>query len=363
MASAETRFGSSCVEDIAVLIPAWQPDWQLVSLVSELKQLGFGAIIVVDDGSGPRYDAVFHNITRDIPDQERSRVHVLHHPRNQGKGRALKTGLSYFLRSFPDYAGVVTADADGQHRSSDILKTAEQLHEHPSCLVLGTRRFCDGVPLRSRLGNLATRRIFAALTGRDLADTQSGLRGIPASLAPSVLALDGERYEYEMNVLAHAASSSNISEVPIETVYLEGNRSSHFRPIKDSMRIYFVLFRFLAASLIAAGIDFVVFALVFAATSNLFFSMTAGRISSLANFFLNRGFVFKSGSGATRALAQYYGLAIGVGIIAYLSIRVMTGRIGMNVVLAKAVTETCLWFVSFSIQRSLIFVSKPVSEL
>jgi len=195
------------------------------------------------------------------------------------------------------------------------------------------------------------------LTGRRLADTQSGLRGIPAGLVPSILALEGERYEYEMNVLTHVASSSGILEVPIETVYLDGNRSSHFRPVADSMRIYFVLLRFLASSLIAAGIDFVVFAAVFAATSNLLASIIAGRISSLANFALNRGFVFNSGAGIARALAKYYTLAAGIGAVAYFSIKFMAG-LGINVLAAKLLVETALWLASFSIQRTFVFASK-----
>ena len=313
--------------DVAVLIPAWQPDQRLTNLVSELLDLGFGAIVIVDDGSGSDYGEVFQAINRQLLNEQRSRVHIVHHAANLGKGRALKTGLSFFLRCFPDYMGVVTADADGQHRPADVFSTAEQLRRDNSCMVLGSRRFQQGVPLRSHLGNLVTRRIFATLTGRNLSDTQSGLRGIPAELVPSILALEGERYEYEMNVLTHVARSSGILEVPIEAVYLDGNRSSHFRPITDSMRIYFVLLRFFASSLIAAGIDFTLFAIVFAATSNVLSSIIAGRLSSLANFALNRQLVFKSGAGMGRALAKYYMLVAGVGAAAYFSIQFMAGTL------------------------------------
>jgi len=343
---------SSHVADVAVVIPVWQPDRRLEELVSRLLELEFGAIIVVNDGSDSSYDKVFSELSRD------PEVHVVRHTVNLGKGRALKTGLDYFKRCFPDYVGAVTADADGQHRPADIFRTAEHLRREPSRMVLGSRHFTHQVPLRSRLGNLVTSQIFSTLTGRHLTDTQSGLRGIPAGLVASVLALEGERYEYEMNVLTHLASSSGILEVPIETVYLEGNRSSHFRPITDSIRIYFVLLRFLASSLVAASIDFVVFAAVFAATSSVLSSMIAGRISSLANFALNRRFVFNSGAAIPRTLARYYTVAAGVGVVSYFSIKFMTGILGMNVLAAKLLAETVLWFASFSIQRAFVFASK-----
>jgi glycosyltransferase involved in cell wall biosynthesis len=341
----------SLVADVAVVIPVWQPDRRLGELVSRLLELGFGAIIVVNDGSDSSYDKVFSELSRD------PEVHVVRHAVNLGKGRALKTGLDYFKRCFPDYIGAVTADADGQHRPADIFRTAEQLRGEPSRMVLGSRHFTHQVPLRSRLGNLVTSQIFSTLTGRHLTDTQSGLRGIPTGLVSSVLALEGERYEYEMNVLTHLASSSGILEVPIETVYLEGNRSSHFRPITDSIRIYFVLLRFLASSLVAASIDFVVFAAVFAVTSNLLTSIIAGRVSSLANFALNRRFVFNSSAAIPRALAMYYTVAAGVSVVLYFSIKFMAG-LGMNVLAAKLLAETVLWFASFSIQRAFVFASK-----
>ena len=342
------------IANLAVLIPVWQPDRCLTDLVLELVDSGFGAIILVNDGSSSSYQQVFDRLG-EIP-----HVHVLRHPTNLGKGRALKTGLAYFHRYFPEYAGVVTADADGQHRPADIVNAAVELQRDPSRMVLGSRRFKSGIPLRSRVGNVVTRLIFAMLTGKNLADTQSGLRGIPAGLIPSLVALEGERYEYEMDVLMHAAQSYGIREVPIEAVYLDGNRSSHFRPLVDSMRIYFVLLRFVVSSLAAAGIDFVVFAAAFALSSNVLVSMVLGRVSSLANFALNHRFVFKSRAGWTGAAARYYVLVAAVGAASYFSIKFLSGTLGMNVLAAKIVAETVLWFASFSVQRTVVFKSRSL---
>ncbi len=354
-APASKKGASRGTGNIAVLIPAWQPDRVLIDLVVRLLEFDFGAIIIVNDGSGPSYEHVFQELCEHAPEASRARVHVVRHAVNLGKGRALKTGLNYFLNSFPDAIGIVTADADGQHSAEDILAVARQLEHDRLHLVLGSRRFQGEIPLRSRIGNTITRHVFSVLTGTSLSDTQSGLRGIPTELIPTVLRLDGERYEYEMNVLTHAAHSSGIAEVPIEAIYLDGNRSSHFNPIWDSMRIYFILLRFAASSLVAAGIDFVVFALVLWMTSNVLTSMIAGRVSTLVNFALNRRFVFNSGGGVVAPLMKYYALAALVGVAAYFSIQFLSGTLGFNVLVAKVLAESVLWLGSFSAQRIFIF--------
>jgi putative flippase GtrA len=212
------------------------------------------------------------------------------------------------------------------------------------------------------VGNVLTRRIFAIVSGKTLTDTQSGLRGVPAWLVPAITVLEGERYEYEMNVLTYVATATQVAEVPIEAVYLNGNRSSHFRPIADSLRIYFVLLRFFGSSLIAAGTDYLVFVMVFAATSNLPASITAGRVSSVANFALNRRFIFKRSARMARTLLKYYGLVGAPGFVAYFFIRDLTGILRLNVLVAKIIVEMGLWFASISVQRKFVFACKESSR-
>jgi glycosyltransferase involved in cell wall biosynthesis len=247
---------SDALSRIAVLIPAWQPDKRLSDLVCQLLELGFGAVIVVDDGSDSLHKVIFETVREQGCQQKGTPVKVITHPINLGKGRALKTGLEFFLEHYPEYIGVVTADADGQHSSEGVLNVARQMSRDQACLVVGSRSASGGTPVRSLVGNLITRHVFVALTGTNLNDTQSGLRGIPSTVIPHILDLEGERYEYEMNVLISATDLVRIVEVPIETIYFDGNRSSHFDPFRDSIRIYSVLGRFLASSLIAAGIDY-----------------------------------------------------------------------------------------------------------
>ena len=86
------------------------------------------------------------------------------------------------------------------------------------------------------MGNHLTRLIFHFFSGHQVSDTQTGLRAFPSAPLPDLLALPGERYEYEMTVLAHLCRYGNSPiEVPISTIYIDNNRSSHFNPTRDSM--------------------------------------------------------------------------------------------------------------------------------
>ncbi len=213
---------------VIVLIPAYEPDGKLLALLPALKER-FSRLVLVDDGSGPDYKPVF--------DAARPLVEaILVHPENRGKGAALKTGFGYAAEYGAD---VVTADADGQHDPADIARVADALQDHRDGLVLGVRAFSSrDVPFRSRLGNGFTRWFFNALTGLHVTDTQTGLRGIPAPLLSRLLAIPGDRFEYEMVMLADARDhASPPFEVPIRTIYLDGNRSSHHRPLVDTYRI------------------------------------------------------------------------------------------------------------------------------
>jgi glycosyltransferase involved in cell wall biosynthesis len=335
---------------IAVLIPARGPERSLLTLLRELIAAGFGAVIVLDDGSSSSCAEIF-NAAAQIDG-----VHRLRHAVNLGKGRALKTGINYFLNQLPEFTALVTADADGQHTSADIVRVAQALPAAHGRAVLGSRQFVQDVPLRSKLGNLLTRQVFRLATGAKLGDTQTGLRAFPRNLLPELLLLDGERYEYEMTVLAHLCRSGRRPlEVPIETVYLDGNKSSHFDPVRDSMRIYFVLLRFFVSSLVASAIDFAGFSITFALTHNVLTGIIVGRLSSLANFALNKRFVFHSGVPLSRALLRYYLLVLGVAAVSYGSIRGLTGYLGWNVFVTKLVVDTLLSLASFSIQRTLVF--------
>ncbi len=351
-APANTANPPAAMAQLVVLIPARRQEPALVPLVHALLDAGFGAIVLVDDGSPVEDKALFDTLGT-LP-----RVHLLRHAINLGKGRALKTGFNHFLNEFPGLAGLVTVDADGQHSVPDIIRVATTLLNEPKRALLGCRSFAGDVPLRSRLGNAVTRHIFHFVSGHRVSDTQTGLRAFPRTLLPSLVGLPGERYEYEMTVLAHLCRQENVPiEIPISTIYIDNNRSSSFNPLRDSMRIYFVLLRFYASSLISAGLDLTGFSLTFWLTQNVLLAVFVGRFSSLINFALNRSLVFHSHASIIGSLWRYYGLAIVLGAISYMFIRGLSHWLGWNIIALKILVETTLSLVSFSVQRTLVFAN------
>lgn len=229
-----------------VLVPAYQPGDPLLGFLTELRAAAPDVhVVVVDDGSAPAAAPVLAAVAE-------LGCTLLRHPVNRGKGAALKTGFRHVAEAFPGQE-VVCADADGQHSVPDVLRVAEHVRRTDH-LVLGVRRFAGRVPLRSRVGNTVTQVLFRAATGRGVQDTQTGLRAYPADLLDWLLAVPGERFEYEMNVLLQAARTGHpIDEVVIATTYLDDNASSHFAVLSDSVRIYWPLVRYVAASLVISA--------------------------------------------------------------------------------------------------------------
>ncbi|SPE42009.1 Methyltransferase type 12 [Candidatus Sulfopaludibacter sp. SbA3] len=339
------------VSDVPVLIPAYKPGAALVALVSELLQRGVEAIIVVNDGSGPEFDGCFHAIAG------RSGVHVLHHAVNLGKGAALKTGMNHALVHFPKCLGVVTADADGQHCSGDILSVAAGLRENAGALIIGVRTFDRAVPWKSRVGNNVTRALMRLMVGQNLSDTQTGLRGVPSSLIPHLLRVPTSGYEFELDMLmACKHQGCPVVEVPIRTIYVNDNRGSHFHPISDSMRIYFLLLRFSVLSLLTAVLDNVVFAFLYAATASIGESQITGRlVAMIFNYLGARSVVFQSQQKHAIVFPKYVSLVVCNGLVSYILIQFLHFRMGVSTVPAKLIAEGLLFIANFAIQRDFVF--------
>jgi glycosyltransferase involved in cell wall biosynthesis len=337
---------------VAVLLPAYNPDERLVAFAEELRSTGsFPAIIVVDDGSRAECRKLFARLAA-MPG-----VTVLRHAANQGKGAALKTGLDYFCRTMPGCLGVVTADADGQHLARDVARVARKLEETPQELVLGSRRFTGAVPLRSRLGNGLTKYAFRLLVGKRLEDTQSGLRGIPRSLACELRQVKYSGYEFELEMLIRCKQTGvAIQECPIATVYLDDNRSSHFNPLVDSLRIYCVLLRFVAASLMTAAVDYAVFVAALPVLGSILGAQAGARlVAGGVNYYLARRAVFHSRAAVGRTLLKYVLLVVVMGLASYSLIQALVLALGANVVLAKIASELLVYAANFLIQRDYIF--------
>jgi putative flippase GtrA len=334
-----------------ILIPSYEPDERLLQLVRQLQQNGSFQIVIVDDGSGDDYRSLF-------AEARRMGCIVLTHPVNIGKGRALKTGFTY-LRNSGATGSIVCADSDGQHLPHDIIRIAGSVADHPGSIVLGSRRFTGKVPARSKFGNAATRLVYRFTTGKRIYDTQTGLRGYPPYMLDWLISVPGERFEYEMNVLLAAGSASyGIIEEPIETVYLNSNESSHFRPLADSARVYFPFLKFSAVSLISAIVDFLLVLLIHSVSASLLLSVWGARAASSAlNYGLNRSLVFQNPgkSGAQRSMPKYFALVVLILILNYGLMLLLNELLNLPLPLAKIITEASLFLFSFWAQRSFVF--------
>lgn len=329
------------------LIPAYEPDQTLTKVVMELKKKKF-EIVVVDDGSSPDKTAIFQEIAEN--------TNVIHHSKNSGKGTAIKTGLQFIKDKYKDSYTVVTVDADGQHKIEDVMKVCFRAEREPDVMILGSRKFEGGVPLRSKFGNHVTRFVFYVTTGCKLHDTQTGLRAFQDTLIPKLLMIPGERYEYEMNVLMYfAKSKEKIIEEWIETVYLEKNESSHFNPIKDSYRIYKEILRFSGASLISFTVDYFFYCILNLLTENIVLSNIFARVISASfNYTLNRNLVFKSKNSVYKSIIKYALLAafiLGCNTI-FLKVIIM---LGINRYISKVIVEVCMFVLRYTVQHKFIF--------
>jgi glycosyltransferase involved in cell wall biosynthesis len=344
-----------------VLIPAYEPDERLVTLVRSLRERSpesAVSVVVVDDGSGPEYAQVF--AAASMPG-----VDVLGHPKNLGKGAALRTGFAHVTDHYPDQS-VVCADCDGQHTPDDIERIASVVAAHKGAVVLGVRSFQGSVPLKSRFGNAITRWFLAMATGSRMQDTQTGLRGYSADLLPWASSVSGDRFEYELNLLLGATSRGlEVIEVPTETIYIDGNSSTHFRPIVDSARVYAPLIKFGFSSIASFLIDFVGLFIMMALTHNLLASVVTARVTSATvNFATNRRHVFGAvgRTSLVGSMLRYATLVFVILVCNYGLIRVLTKDLHVPLLIAKLATELTLFTLSYQIQRRYIFGDRAKSH-
>jgi glycosyltransferase involved in cell wall biosynthesis len=222
------------MERTVVVIPAFNAAATLPELIRRIEPfVPRTHILVVDDGS--------HDGTAVTAAAEG--VRVLKHHRNFGKGRALRTGFEYVLRSTDDEF-VVTMDADLQHRPEELPSFFMMLRRHQFDLLVGYRpRWGTSMPLPRKLSNAITSFLVSARTGVPISDSQCGYRLISRRAVESVeLTADG--YEAETEFLIKAASKGfRIGFVPISTVYdTERSYMTHarttFRFLQTLLREY-----------------------------------------------------------------------------------------------------------------------------
>lgn len=336
----------------AVVLPAWQPEEALITLTDQLWVYGY-QIIVVDDGSGESFQWIFRQL-KDF-------CTVLRHDKNKGKGAAIKTALAYIRKNLREESCIGIMDADGQHLPEDMKRLLEHAAAAPGHLILGTRSMGQEMPLKSRLGNRITRVAFRMVSGVSVSDTQTGLRAFDAELADEMLAVEGERYEYEMNVLmTFARRRIPITEVPIRTIYHDRENScSHFRTVRDSLRIYMEILKFTLSSLTSFLLDYLLFTILTLLAPHTALALLAANIcarivSGLYNYSMNCRFVFRTGR-RLRTAADYLALAVLILTLNNVILEMLVQVAKIPVYPAKLMTECLLFILSWLVQDRIIF--------
>lgn len=366
------------IKNISIIIPSLNPDEKLCKTVDSLLKIGFTDIICVNDGSDKENLKFFPEPSDNIT--------LLTHEVNRGKGAALKTAFAYLQKNRPSSLGAVTVDGDGQHAAEDVLFCAGEMVDKIDSVILGCRDFSGpDVPKRSSFGNKTTSFVFKLFCGMKISDTQTGLRAIPSEYFPLMLEIEGDRFEYETNMLLELGKRKvPILQPKIETVYIEENKTSHFRPIKDSFRIYSLIFKFafsqffkyIFSSFASFVIDAVlVFLLLSLAEQFLavdfkiksettayvvFGAKAVSRIfSSLFNYFLNRRLVFSQDSPIKNSILKYYCVAIPILLISSILTGILENIPIFNTAASIMILGICidviLFILNYFIQKKWVF--------
>ena len=325
-----------------VVIPAYKPDEKLTKLVENLSENHLN-IIVVKDGACDYDFSKLNNIV------------LLEHQTNMGKGAALKTAFKY-LKSQQANGTVVTSDADGQHLVKDILKLIKFSEQNKDKLILGVRDLKRGIPIKSLLGNTITRMVFYSSSSKYIKDTQTGLRAFNTSNLDKMIEIEGDRYEYEMNML-YEFDSESIMQVPIETIYIENNETSHFNALKDSAKIYKSILKFSTSSYLSFLVDYFTFILLFYkldVQSLVLSNIIARVVSSTFNFYVNNKYVFKNKDKILKKYIKYVTLVVFILALNTVVLKNLQA-LGIRVFVAKIITEALMFIVSYNIQKRIIF--------
>ena len=359
--------------NIPVIIPSYEPDQRLIELLQKLQNRNIGPVIIVNDGSGPEYDEYFAKAEKLIAPLNGM---ILKHDINKGKGRALKDAFLFLLDNEPELIGCVTADSDGQHTPECIDKVRNELLDHPADLILGVRDFDDpGVPKNSRIGNKLTRNVLKFLCGVKVSDTQTGLRGIPKDFMAELLNTAGERFEFETRMLVESKDRIKIREVEIETVYdSRENHSTHFNPVKDSIKIYKIFggifLKFLLSSLSSCLIDLGLFYILCKTLKNgfdsaiyvMYATIGARVVSATYNFLINYILVFKSKEGHVKSAIKYFVLALVQMTISAGTVTLFASMLpDAEELFIKIPVDVLLFFCSYYLQHEYVYRNRKAA--
>lgn len=337
----------------AVIISLYYENRATIKLCNELYQLGADNIVVVNDGC-----KLSDGFTTELTSMG---CHIVNLQINNGKGASIRSGIRFAHDNLYNIKGYITVDADGQHKAEDVMKIGRAMDLRPNCLVLGKRDLKKSkAPVKTKFGNKISALYFKVITGVGCKDTQTGLRGIPASLYELAIDTKGERFDYEMNFLTRCADR----KVPFYNLNIIADYSniekSNYRIIKDTYLIYRTPLKFATASVGCTAIDLILFTLFTYLLPSSFVwnvalaTVLARFVSGIINFLINRKMIFKNDANARRQLIRYIVLFVCI-MCASTVIVSLLSFLPVQVTVIKAVVDLMLWTVNYTVQRKWVF--------
>ena len=371
------------MNNITVIIPSYNPDVKLTMFVDELIMSGFSDIVIVDDGSDReirKVEAAFEYV------KAKNECTVLHHEKNMGKGKALKTGFKYCLENRPDTTVAITADDDGQYTAEQIRECLEYYQgqaveeqqsesatdskaERP--VLLAPRDFRDTTyAARKRVINHVAGFVMKYLCAVNVKDVQTGLRFIPYEYLSRFIDVEGSGFDYEINMLVELKYQKipyTEKQILIDPV---AGQYADYNPLRDIVKFLGVMVKYAVSSLSATVIDLVAFYLLmlwcgsessgFNETVGLLLATIVARIiSATFNCIVNKRTVFKSDMPLKGVIIKFYIFTLFRAVLSYgavYGIAYLLGSYGANLtVVIKLVVDLILFFVGYDIQKKWIF--------
>ena len=331
----------------ALILTAIAPDENLLSLLKAFRNANdIVPLVICREGSG------------EIP----AGIKVISTEGTGGKGGAIRRAFEYVRDELPECGCIIRAEANGAYDYPDIMHINRVVKRHWGTLVLGKRRYSNGLSLLCRTRNAIIRNLFAVASGRNVHDVETGLRGFGRELLDRFIAVEGDSHEYEVNILMHASSENvKLMEVDIEAVF-PLKMDPYSKHIRQWIKVYACVMKFALSSLISFLID--IFTLL--GLNSLLDGMhevaalvisvgTARIISSVVNFYVNHYVVFKSKEPVKEAMLKFGGLQVIIMFASYALMHIMNIILNVPLAVSKVVSDTALFIVSFIVQGKFIY--------
>ncbi|WP_407423258.1 glycosyltransferase family 2 protein [Methanobrevibacter sp.] len=202
---------SNSRNDIFVVVPAYNEEKTVSQIIEGIAGEGYN-VVLVNDGSKDNTLNLAIESKRKYPD----RIFIVSHVINRGLGAALKTGMTVALDKNAEY--ILTFDADGQHEISDIAKVVKPLQDGEADACIGARPLKD-MPFSKSFANFVMNFLTLVFYGRNVKDSQSGLRAFTANAASQINVVSSGYAVSSEFIKEISDNHLKLEEVEITTIY------------------------------------------------------------------------------------------------------------------------------------------------